>query len=330
DNLFLLELFHGPTLAFKDFALQFLGRLMDRTLAERGRRATILGATSGDTGAAALDAFAQGERADVFILFPLGRVSDVQRRQMTTVPSGNVHAIAIEGNFDDCQDLVKAMFADTRFRAALNLTAVNSINWARIMAQVVYYVAAAAALGAAVVRLRQDGLGLEDRQRLRETARLLGRLYQLIGCDGLRPAAMAGLCRWAGVQVLGDVAGPCHPARVLGDLLAMQEHAGRPAAQITLGLAQERRSRVGRTWGRVAALTGLRLAPLRTAAGGRALPACDYVLGPRPFDAPVLPSSLFALGVPGAARAGRPPGDELGPLQADARHRVLQSLLSSL
>ena len=147
DNLFLLELFHGPTLAFKDFAMQWLGRLMDRTLKERGRRATILGATSGDTGAAALDAFANCDNADVFILFPAGRVSDVQRRQMTTLGRDNAHAIAIEGTFDDCQAIVKTLFSDLDFRDSLALSGVNSINWARIQAQIVYYFTSAVALG---------------------------------------------------------------------------------------------------------------------------------------------------------------------------------------
>jgi threonine synthase len=148
SNLFLLELFHGPTLAFKDFAMQWLGRLMNRALERRDRRATILGATSGDTGAAAIEAFGGLSRADVFILFPNGRVSDVQRRQMTTVGQSNVHAIAIEGAFDDCQAIVKALFGDLAFRDELGLSGVNSINWARILAQIVYYFTAAVALGA--------------------------------------------------------------------------------------------------------------------------------------------------------------------------------------
>jgi threonine synthase len=148
DNLFLLELFHGPTLAFKDFAMQWLGRLMNLALARRDRRATIVGATSGDTGAAAIEAFGGGERTDVFILYPHGRVSDVQRRQMTTVDKPGVHAIAIRGSFDDCQDIVKALFNDLAFRDELGLTGVNSINWARILAQIVYYFTAAVSLGA--------------------------------------------------------------------------------------------------------------------------------------------------------------------------------------
>jgi threonine synthase len=148
DNLFLLELFHGPTLAFKDFAMQFLGRAMNRALIERNRRAVILGATSGDTGAAAIEAFGGGERTDVFILYPHGRVSDVQRRQMTTVDRPGVYALAIEGSFDDCQDIVKGLFGDLVFRDELALSGVNSINWARILAQIVYYFTSAVALGA--------------------------------------------------------------------------------------------------------------------------------------------------------------------------------------
>ena len=147
-NEWLLELFHGPTLAFKDFALQLLGRLFDHVLARRGERVTIVGATSGDTGSAAIEACRDRDSVDIFILHPRGRVSDVQRRQMTTVLSTNVHNIAIEGTFDDCQDLVKAMFNDAAFRDAMRLSAVNSINWARIMAQTVYYFAAGLALGA--------------------------------------------------------------------------------------------------------------------------------------------------------------------------------------
>ena len=146
DNLFLMELFHGPTLAFKDVALQLLGQLYSKILARSGRRVTIVGATSGDTGSAAIDAFKNSPHADIFILLPHGRVSEVQRRQMTTVDAPNVHVIAIDGSFDDCQDLVKALFADRKFRDRVSLSAVNSINWARIMAQIVYYVAAAAAL----------------------------------------------------------------------------------------------------------------------------------------------------------------------------------------
>jgi threonine synthase len=148
SNLWLLELFHGPTLAFKDYALQVVGRLFDHVLAARGQRVTIVGATSGDTGSAAIEACRDRERVEIFILHPKGRVSEVQRRQMTTATSANVHNIAIEGSFDDCQDLVKAMFNDQAFRDEMALSAVNSINWARILGQVVYYFAAAVALGA--------------------------------------------------------------------------------------------------------------------------------------------------------------------------------------
>jgi threonine synthase len=148
SNLFALELFHGPTLAFKDFAMQFLGRAMNRVLRKRGERATIVGATSGDTGAAAIEAFAGQSEVEIFILYPQGRVSDVQRRQMTTVERPNVHAIAIEGAFDDCQRIVKALFGDLAFRDDMRLTGVNSINWARILAQIVYYFVGAVALGA--------------------------------------------------------------------------------------------------------------------------------------------------------------------------------------
>jgi len=148
DNEFVLELFHGPTLAFKDVAMQLLARLMDHVLAERGQRATIVGATSGDTGGAAIEAFAGRARSDVFILFPHGLVSPVQQRQMTTCTEANVHAIAIDGNFDDCQRLVKGLFNHHAFRDRVGLSGVNSINWGRIMAQIVYYFSAALSLGA--------------------------------------------------------------------------------------------------------------------------------------------------------------------------------------
>jgi threonine synthase len=147
-NLWLLELFHGPTLAFKDLALQLLGQLFDAALARRGERVTIVGATSGDTGSAALDACRDRSAIDIFFLYPHGRISEVQRRQMTTIGAPNTHAVAIDGNFDDCQDLVKALFADQSLRRDLNLSAMNSINFARIAAQIVYYVAAGLALGA--------------------------------------------------------------------------------------------------------------------------------------------------------------------------------------
>ncbi len=147
-NEWLLELFHGPTLAFKDYAMQMLGRLFDYTLTRRGQKALIVGATSGDTGSAAIEAFRDRDAAQIVILHPKGRVSEVQRRQMTTVASPNVFNLAIEGTFDDCQDLVKAMFNDLTFRDEMALSGVNSINWARIMAQIVYYFASATALGA--------------------------------------------------------------------------------------------------------------------------------------------------------------------------------------
>jgi len=147
-NLFVQELFHGPTLAFKDMAMSVLGRLFEHVLEARGERVTIVGATSGDTGSAAIEAFAGRARVDLVILHPHGRTSEVQRRQMTTVTAPNVLNLAVEGDFDDCQDLVKALFADPALRAELRLAAVNSINWARIAAQTPYYVAAALALGA--------------------------------------------------------------------------------------------------------------------------------------------------------------------------------------
>jgi threonine synthase len=148
SNHFLLELFHGPTLAFKDFAMQLIGQMMQAALARTGERITIVGATSGDTGSAAMEAFRGLANVEVFILFPQGRVSDVQRRQMTTPVEANCHALAIEGDFDDAQARVKDMFNDFAFRDGVRLAGVNSINWARVLAQVVYYFYAAAALGA--------------------------------------------------------------------------------------------------------------------------------------------------------------------------------------
>jgi threonine synthase len=148
DNLFVLELFHGPTLAFKDVAMQLLGRLMDHVLGQRGARATIVGATSGDTGSAAVAAFEHSANVDVFILYPHQRVSEVQRRQMTSVGAPNVHAIALEGTFDDCQAMVKTLFNDIAFRDEMQLSGVNSINWARVAAQSVYFFTGAVALGA--------------------------------------------------------------------------------------------------------------------------------------------------------------------------------------
>jgi threonine synthase len=153
DNLYVLELFHGPTLAFKDFAMQWLSRMMNHVLQKRGARATIVGATSGDTGAAAIEAFGGQSQADIFILYPHGRVSDVQRRQMTTVAKPNVHAIALEGHFDDCQAILKGLFNDLAFRDQFALSGVNSINWARIVAQIVYYFTSAVALGAPARRV---------------------------------------------------------------------------------------------------------------------------------------------------------------------------------
>lgn len=147
-NAWLLELFHGPTLSFKDYALQFIGRLFDQILAQKGQKLTIIGATSGDTGSAAIEALRHCKNITTIILHPQGRTSDVQRRQMTTVDAPNVHNLAIDGTFDDCQTLVKAILGDIALQQELRLSAVNSINWARIMAQVVYYVAAAVALGA--------------------------------------------------------------------------------------------------------------------------------------------------------------------------------------
>ena len=147
-NHFLLELFHGPTLAFKDFAMQLIGQMMQASLRKSGEHITIVGATSGDTGSAAIEAFRGLKGVEVFILFPHGRVSEVQRRQMTTPTEANVHALAIDGDFDDCQARVKDMFNDFAFRDGVRLAGVNSINWARVLAQVVYYFAAATALGA--------------------------------------------------------------------------------------------------------------------------------------------------------------------------------------
>ncbi len=142
DEHFLQELFHGPTLAFKDVALQLVGRLFDEVLRERGQRVTIVGATSGDTGSAAIDGVKDCANVDIVVLYPYGRTSDVQRKQMTTVQSPNVRVVAVEGTFDDCQDMLKAMFSDIAFRERMQLSAVNSINWARVMAQVVYYITA--------------------------------------------------------------------------------------------------------------------------------------------------------------------------------------------
>ena len=147
-NHFLLELFHGPTLAFKDFAMQLIGQMMQAALAKTGERITIVGATSGDTGSAAMEAFRGLSNVDLFILYPHGRVSEVQRRQMTTPSEANVHALAVDGDFDDAQARVKDMFNDFAFRDGVRLAGVNSINWARVLAQVVYYFSSAVSLGA--------------------------------------------------------------------------------------------------------------------------------------------------------------------------------------
>ena len=147
-NQFVLELFHGPTLAFKDVAMQLLARLMDHVLAKRGQRTTIVVATSGDTGGAAVEAFRGLDNVDLVVLFPNGRISDVQRRMMTTTGAPNVHALAVEGTFDDCQAIVKGLFNHHAFRDRVSLSGVNSINWARIVAQTVYYFTSAVALGA--------------------------------------------------------------------------------------------------------------------------------------------------------------------------------------
>src|SRR5260370_9791740 len=147
-NQFVLELFHGPTLAFKDVAMQLISRLMDHVLAQRAQRTTIVVATSGDPGGAAVGAVAGIENVDLIVLFPHGRISDVQRRMMTTSGAPNVHALAIEGTFDDCQAMLKGMFNHHGFRDSVSLSGVNSINWARIVAQVVYYFTSAVALGA--------------------------------------------------------------------------------------------------------------------------------------------------------------------------------------
>ncbi len=146
-DLWSMELFHGPTLAFKDMAMQMLGLLFDYVLGQRGEHVTIVGATSGDTGSAAIEACRDRKNIHVVILHPKGRTSDVQRRQMTTVHAPNIANLAVEGTFDDCQDMVKSLFADEKFRTEMNLSAVNSINWARIAAQIPYYVAASLALG---------------------------------------------------------------------------------------------------------------------------------------------------------------------------------------
>ena len=152
-NHFLLELFHGPTLAFKDFALQLVGQMLEAALADSGEQAVVLGATSGDTGSAAIAGCMGRKNIDIVILYPHGRTSDVQRRQMTTLNDKNIHALAVDGTFDICQDMVKTLFSDAAFRAQHRLLAVNSINWARVLAQIVYYFYAALNLGAPARRL---------------------------------------------------------------------------------------------------------------------------------------------------------------------------------
>jgi threonine synthase len=158
-GLCVVELFHGPTLAFKDVALQLVGRLFDHELSRRGERATVVVATSGDTGSAAIAACVGRPNLDIVVLHPAGRVSDVQRRQMTTVDAPNIHNVAIEGTFDDCQDLVKALFADPALRDRVGLSAMNSINWARVAAQIVYYVVAAGAVGPCDVAVPTGNFG---------------------------------------------------------------------------------------------------------------------------------------------------------------------------
>jgi threonine synthase len=158
-GLCVVELFHGPTLAFKDVALQLVGRLFDHELRRRGERATVVVATSGDTGSAAIAACVGRPSLDIVVLHPAGRVSDVQRRQMTTIDAPNVHNVAVEGTFDDCQDLVKALFADADLRDRIGLSAMNSINWARVAAQIVYYVTAAAAAGPCDVAVPTGNFG---------------------------------------------------------------------------------------------------------------------------------------------------------------------------
>jgi hypothetical protein len=170
-NRFLLELFHGPTLAFKDVAMQLLGRLYDYVLERQSRKMTIICATSGDTGGAAVEAFRGRKNARIVALFPEGRISEVQRRFMTTATDDNVACVSIQGSFDDCQAIVKQAFQDDQFRHAVDLSGVNSINWARIAAQSVYYFTAAVALGAPSP---QGGLRGADGQFRRRLRRLRG------------------------------------------------------------------------------------------------------------------------------------------------------------
>jgi threonine synthase len=212
ERRFILELFHGPTLAFKDVAMQFLGRMFDHVLAARDQRITIVGATSGDTGSAAIAAVAGLSRARITMLHPEGRVSPVQRRQMTTVDAPNVTNLAVAGSFDDCQDLVKAMFADADFRAEMNLSAVNSINWARVVAQVPYYVAAALALGAPdrqvafSVPTGNFGNVLAGWVAGRMGLPIERLLFELLGRDGARTEATMQAFRATGHMPVPDAA----------------------------------------------------------------------------------------------------------------------------
>ena len=168
SNHFLMELFHGPTLAFKDFAMQLIGQMFQASLTRSGKRITIVGATSGDTGSAAIEAFRGLKNVDVFILYPHGRVSEVQRRQMTTPTESNVHALAMDGDFDDCQAALKDMFNDFDFRDGVNLAGVNSINWGRVLAQVVYFFSSAVSVGAPARRV--ELCALVHRKAVRELA----------------------------------------------------------------------------------------------------------------------------------------------------------------
>ena len=185
ERIWIMELFHGPTLAFKDLALQFLGRLFDHLLGHNGQRATVVGATSGDTGSAAIAGCAGCRNLDVFILYPHNRPSEIQRRQMTTVAAPNVHALAVEGSFDDCQAIVKGMFNDAALRAEMNLVAVNSINWARIAAQIVYYFYAATRLGGPATAPGQvavgDGLARRLKLRPGSLLKVAGRPLRVTG-----------------------------------------------------------------------------------------------------------------------------------------------------
>jgi threonine synthase len=197
----LLELFHGPTLAFKDVALQLVGRMFDAVLAERGERLTIVVATSGDTGSAAIEACRGRRSLDIVVLFPDGRVSEVQRRLMTTVDAPNVHCVAVDGTFDDCQDLVKGLFNDAAFRAQHRLSAMNSINWARILTQIVYYVTTTRALGPTTFAVPTGNFG---NVLAGDTARRMGvpieRLVIASNANDILPRWLA-----SGVMAMDDV-----------------------------------------------------------------------------------------------------------------------------